>query len=56
MCLTGLADALQAPPEPGCAICGREDVNDCPHERERLQLALQQAEDRWMGVHFMRQV
>ncbi|KAM0697744.1 hypothetical protein Q7P36_002598 [Cladosporium allicinum] len=41
---------MQAPPEPSCAICGRAELVNCPHEGERLQLALQQAQDRWSGV------
>jgi hypothetical protein len=48
--------AAEAPPEPSCAICGRHDVIDCPHEGERLELALQQAQDRWAGVLRIRYV
>jgi hypothetical protein len=40
--------------EPSCAICGAPPYPECPHEGESLQRALQQAQDRWLGVQRIR--
>ncbi|EGP92566.1 uncharacterized protein MYCGRDRAFT_28154, partial [Zymoseptoria tritici IPO323] len=37
-----------------CAICGAPPDPECPHEGERLQLALNQAMERWDGLHKIR--
>ncbi|CAK1357495.1 hypothetical protein CB0940_07775 [Cercospora beticola] len=34
-------------PEANCAICGAPPFPECPHEGERLELALNQAWERW---------
>jgi hypothetical protein len=35
--------------EASCAICGAPpSIPECPHEGERLELALNQAFDRWI--------
>ncbi|KAM0718799.1 hypothetical protein Q7P37_005870 [Cladosporium fusiforme] len=41
--------------DPRCAICGAPPFPECPHEGERLQLALQQAQERWAGVETIRE-
>lgn len=40
--------------KPKCAICGAPPYPECPHEGESLQRALQQAQDRWLGVQRIR--
>lgn len=40
--------------EANCAICGAPPDPECPHEGERLQLALNQAMERWDGLHKIR--
>ena len=47
-------DQVRPPLEPSCAICGAPPYPECPHEGESLQRALQQAQDRWMGVQRIR--
>lgn len=42
--------------DPRCAICGAPPFPECPHEGDRLQLALQQAQERWAGVERIRYV
>ncbi|KAF7189374.1 hypothetical protein HII31_09352 [Pseudocercospora fuligena] len=41
-------------PEPNCAICGAPPIPECPHEGERLELALGQAIERWAGFQAIR--
>ena len=41
--------------EAACAICGAApSVPECPHEGQRLELALDQAIERWSGVQVIR--
>lgn len=43
--------------EASCAICGAPPFPaECPHEGERLELALTQAMERWVGFHTIRWV
>ncbi|WPG99959.1 Hypothetical protein R9X50_00278200 [Acrodontium crateriforme] len=37
-----------------CAICGAPPYPECPHEGQRLELALTQAMDRWAGLASLR--
>lgn len=41
-------------PEANCAICGAPPFPECPHEGERLELALNQAWDRWIWTETIR--
>lgn len=40
--------------EANCAICGAPPYPECPHEGERLELALDQAMQRWEGMQRIR--
>jgi hypothetical protein len=42
--------------EPCCAICTAPAQQDCAHEEDRLRIALDQAQDRWVGVKQIRYV
>lgn len=51
--MVGLMSATQVP-EANCAICGAPPFPECPHEGERLELALNQAWDRWIWTETIR--
>ena len=40
--------------EASCAICGAPPYPECPHEAERLELALTQAAKRWLDMQAVR--
>ncbi|KAK5125942.1 hypothetical protein LTR85_011297 [Meristemomyces frigidus] len=40
--------------DPSCAICGAPPFPECPHEGERMELALNQAQARWSGMQEIR--
>ncbi|KAH9825934.1 hypothetical protein Tdes44962_MAKER03857 [Teratosphaeria destructans] len=40
--------------EASCAICGAPPFPECPHEGQRLEVALNQAQDRWNGMQAIR--
>ncbi|KAF2725930.1 hypothetical protein K431DRAFT_280663 [Polychaeton citri CBS 116435] len=40
--------------EAACAICGFNGYPECPHEGQRLELAMDQALERWAGVQDIR--
>ncbi|KAF2170021.1 hypothetical protein M409DRAFT_64404 [Zasmidium cellare ATCC 36951] len=40
--------------EASCAICGAPPFPECPHEGQRLELALNQAMERWEGYQRIR--
>lgn len=40
--------------EANCAICGAPPNPECPHEGQRLELALEQAMQRWEGLQRIR--
>lgn len=40
--------------EASCAICGAPPYPECPHEGQRLQMAMDQALERWTGVQQIR--
>lgn len=42
--------------EANCAICGAPPFPECPHEGQRLELALSQAMERWLGMQRIRYV
>lgn len=52
--MVGLMAGVPAQIEANCAICGGPPFPECPHERQRLVLALSQAMDRWSGVQRIR--
>ncbi|KAI7539706.1 hypothetical protein KC331_g9596 [Hortaea werneckii] len=41
--------------DPSCAICGAPPFPECPHESQRLELALDQAQQRWSGMRTIRE-
>lgn len=53
--MVGLMAHPQVDIEASCAICGAPPFPECPHEGERLQLALGQAMERWAGVERIRE-
>ncbi|KAK5133614.1 hypothetical protein LTR08_007562 [Meristemomyces frigidus] len=40
--------------EPSCAICGAPPYPTCPHEDERMELAIDQAQARWTAMQGIR--
>jgi hypothetical protein len=40
--------------EANCAICGAPPYPECPHEGQRLELAMNQAQQRWAGTQAIR--
>ncbi|KAF7197828.1 hypothetical protein HII31_00917 [Pseudocercospora fuligena] len=53
--MVGLLADMTAPVEANCAICGAPPFPECPHEGERLELALSQAMERWAGLNAIRE-
>lgn len=49
-------NAVSADIDPSCAICGAPPFPECPHESERMELALNQAQARWAGMMEIRYV
>lgn len=47
--MAGLVDV-----EASCAICGAQQYPECPHESQRLEIALNQAMARWAGIKKVR--
>lgn len=45
---------LEANIDASCAICGAPPYPECPHEGQRLELALDQAMQRWDGMQRIR--
>ncbi|TKA34214.1 hypothetical protein B0A50_00194 [Salinomyces thailandicus] len=46
--------AISGDIDPSCAICGAPPFPECPHESQRLELALDQAQQRWEKMRSIR--
>lgn len=53
---TSMPGIVMATPEveASCAICGAPPYPECPHEGERLEIALNQAMQKWSGFTAIR--
>jgi len=51
--MAGMA-AVSGEIDPSCAICGAPPFPECPHESQRLELALDQAQQRWTAMQEIR--
>lgn len=53
--MVGLMASMSGEVEANCAICGAPpSYPECPHEGERLELALDQAMNRWVELKNIR--